>query len=269
MFILVSILISLCLLAIIYRYSYRHNHKLERRYQLIVHLRDLVNLIQRHRSGSHYSLAFDQKKAKQLRKVEQAIDVHCQALIQLSHINNKPMYRVLHNNIALMIRSWTHFSVNKNQIVHGKMVRHLLLLIDDLMVAWLIDIEKEELEKEYSTKWHCVIDCLDCLTQLRLCIQKSDSTLGKQQLLHYCQIMHKKLHRLSVTHSHTLAPLPIYGVAMVDLDAILANPTELIDKESMYQLSSALSDSILNVYDELIGELAETLYQPLPKLAVI
>ncbi|MCL9774568.1 hypothetical protein [Vibrio methylphosphonaticus] len=269
MFVLISTLISLCIIAIIYRYSYRHNHKLERRYQLIVHLRDLVNLVQRHRSGSHYSLAFDQKKIKQLRKVEQAIEVHCLALVQLSHINNKPMYRVLHNNLALMMRSWKHSSVNKNQVVHGKMVRHLLLLIDDLMVAWLIDLEKEELEKDYSARWHGVIDCLDCLTQLRMCIQKSDTTLGRQQLLHYCQLMHKKLHRLSVAHSHSLAPLPIYSAAMQDLDAVLASSMEIIDKENMYQLSSAVSDSILNIYDELIGELAETLYQPLPKLAVI
>ncbi|MFA0441672.1 hypothetical protein BCU70_12435 [Vibrio sp. 10N.286.49.C2] len=269
MFILVSVIISLGILFVMYRYSRQQQHKLERRYQLIVHLRDLVNLIRQHRSITHFALMSPYKKNRQIDKVEQEIDLHCQDLIQLAHFNNKPMYRVLHNNIALLIRSWKRSNVNKNQMIHGKMVRHTLLLIDELIVAWLVDLEQEELELTYSEIWHGVIDCLDCLTQFRMCIQNSDTTMGKQQLLHYCHVMQRKMNRLSVKRSCAVVRVPMRSAAMNTIDDMLAHPEKPIDKEAMYQLSSTLSDNIFQTYDECIGELAETLYLPLPKTAVV
>ncbi|MGV2989463.1 hypothetical protein ACE1OE_17610 [Vibrio sp. E150_011] len=269
MFILVSVIISLGILFVIYRYSRQQQHKFERRYQLIVHLRDLVNLIRQHRSITHFALMSRHKKTRHIDKVEQEIDIHCQELIQLAHFNNKPMYRVLHNNISLLIRSWKRSNVNKNQIIHGKMVRHTLLLIDELIVAWLVDLEQSELELTYSEVWHGVIDCLDCLTQFRMCIQNSDTTMGKQQLLHYCHVIQRKVNRLSVTRSYATIRVPMASAAMITIDDILAQPESPIDKEAMYQLSSTLSDFIFQTYDDCIGELAETLYQPLPHTAAI
>lgn len=268
MFVLLSLLLSLAILAAIYRYAKVTEAKTERKYQLIVHLRELATLVRQHRTATHYTLMFEQKKNKQLQKIEVAMEECCLALTDIAHFDNKPMYRVLHSNIKLLSRSWKKHSVNKNQIVHGKLIRQTLLLIDDILVAWLMAVEREDLEQEYRTLWQSVIDSLDCLTQLRLCIDSIDSELGKQRALHYCNQIHRKVNQLSLVGPLSI-PSPMYSTAIGKIEALIDHPKAELDKEFMYQLTSELSELIFTNYDGIIKELAEELYQPIPNSVIV
>ncbi len=268
MFVLLSLLISFAILATIYRYAKIIEAKTERKYQLIVHLRELVTLIRQHRTATHYTLMFDQKKSKQLDKVEVAMEECCLALTDIAHVDNKPKYRVLHSNIKLLSRSWKKHSVSKNQIVHGKLIRQTLLLLNDILVAWLMDVNRDELEQEYRTLWQSVIDSLDCLTQLRLCIDSIESELGKQRALHYCNQIHRKVNQLSLVGPLSI-PSPMYSIAIGKIEALIEHPSVDLDKAFMYQLTSELSELIFVNYDGIIKEMAEALYQPIPNTVIV
>ncbi|SEG32794.1 hypothetical protein [Vibrio hangzhouensis] len=268
MFVFVSFILSAAILAAIYHYAKATEAKLERKYQLIVNLRGLVTLVRQHRTATHYYLMFGQKKLKQLEKIEQEMERRCLDLIEVAHFDNKPMYRVLHSNIKLLCRSWKKHSVSKNQLVHGKLIRQTLLLVDDILIAWLVDVEREELEEDYRNLWQGIIDSLDCLTQLRVCIEGCESELGKQRVMHYCRMMHRKVNQLSVVGPLSV-PSPMYSATIGRIETLIETPATELDREFLYQLTSELSELIFTSYDGIIKEMAEELYQPIPNTAVV
>ncbi|WP_353498158.1 hypothetical protein [Vibrio sp. CB1-14] len=268
MFVLISLVLSVAILAAIYRYAKITEAKVERKYQLVVQLRDLITLIRQHRTATHYQLMFDQKKIKHLEKIEMAMEECCLKLINIAHFDNKPLYRVLHSNVKLLSRSWKKHTVSKNQIVHGKLIRQTLFLVDEIFTAWLIDSEREELEQEYRNVWQGVIDSLDCLTQLRICIDGTDSELGRQRILHYCKQMHRKVNHLSLVGPLSV-PSPMYSTTVSKIEALIENPDTPLDKEFMYQLTAELSELIFSSYDGLVSEIASDLYQPVPNIMTV
>ncbi|GAL27177.1 hypothetical protein [Vibrio maritimus] len=268
MFVLISLVLSLGILAAIYHYAKVTEAKVERKYQLVVHLRELVTLIRQHRTATHYQLMFDQKKVKQLEKIEIAMEESCLKLVNVAHFDNKPLYRVLHSNVKLLTRSWKKHSVSKNQIVHGKLIRQTLFLVDEIFMAWLMDVDREELQQEYRNVWQGVIDSLDCLTQLRICIDGADSELGKQRILHYCKQMHRKVNHLSLVGPLSV-PSPMYSTTITKIEELISHPETSLDKESLYQLTSELSELIFTTYDGLVSEIASDLYQPVPSIMTV
>ncbi|GMQ45867.1 hypothetical protein [Vibrio sp. 10N] len=268
MFVLISLVLSIAILAAIYHYAKITEAKIERKYQLVVQLRDLITLIRQHRTATHYQLMFDQKKGKQLEKIESAMEECCIRLINIAHFDNKPLYRVLHSNVKLLSRSWKKHSVSKNQIVHGKLIRQTLFLVDEIFVAWLMDVEREELDQEYRNVWQGVIDSLDCLTQLRICIDGADSELGRQRILHYCKQMHRKVNHLSLVGPLSV-PSPMYSTTVSKIEALIEEPDTALDKEFLYQLTSELSELIFSSYDGLVNEIASDLYQPVPNIMTV
>jgi hypothetical protein len=268
MFVLISLVLSLSILAAIYHYSKLTEAKVERKYQLVVQLRDLVTLIRRHRTATHYQLMFEQKKVKQLEKIEIEMEACCLKLINVAHFDNKPLYRVLHSNVKLLTRSWKKHSVSKNQIVHGKLLRQTLFLVDEIFTAWLMDVKREELQQEYHDVWQSVIDSLDCLTQLRICIDGADSELGKQRILHYCKQMHRKVNHLSLVGPLSV-PSPMYSTTITKIEELISHPETPLDKAFLYQLTSELSELIFTSYDGMVGDIASELYQPVPNMMVV
>lgn len=61
----------------------------------------------------------------------------------------------------------------KNQRLHGKLIRHCMYLMDDVVLAWLAESGREELSDEYHMNWQQIFDAMETLTQLRLCIDDS------------------------------------------------------------------------------------------------
>ncbi|MCJ2377269.1 hypothetical protein LNL84_10560 [Vibrio sp. ZSDZ34] len=267
MFVFISLAVALCTLLGLSYAAKKHSSQHEHRYQLIVALRDIIEVTRQHRNAAHYTLMFGQDKSRHITLTQQRLTKMSSDLIELAPFDNKPMYRILEQNIKQLLGRWSQLNVSRSQIAHGKIIRHSLLLIDDLVVDWIANQYSDALDIEYSQTWQGVFDCLDALTQLRLCIDYIDNEKGDSRLVRRMETLQKKLIRLSV-NTPTRVPSPTSSLAMTTLEQYIENPTTIRSKEDMYQLTTTLSEVIFLIYDTTINEVIQELYQPLPKTAL-
>ncbi|CAH0525384.1 hypothetical protein [Vibrio hippocampi] len=268
MFVFLSLVLSIAILAAIYRYSQYTDLKTERKFQLICKLKALVPLLRQHRAITHYSLSFGQNKNEQLSMIHSKVDQLLNEIIATAHVDNKPMYRVLQNQLKQLSKTWKRSTVSRNQLVHGKLMRQVLMSIDDLFRLWLMDRDQEAAIEEYRDFWLGMIDALDCLTQFRVSVSTLDSNLGQQRSIHYSDMMYRKLNKLSLVCPQAVAS-PMYSTAVHRLEALIANPEPDMDRESLYQLTSEISEVIFSCYDSVLREMSVDSYLPINNAAMI
>lgn len=265
MFITISTLLSIAILVGIYRLSSKREQQHARKYQLLTLLRDIVHLLRRHRAATHRSLQFNRNNDQEIEELNQMLTQKLRTLVESSRFENKPMYRVLQIKVGKMLQQWPGSSVARNQMEHGKLIRHCLFLMDEVTIAWLAIEQRDDLHDEYHMGWQTVIDCLETLTQLRICIKELDRHAENERLKSIASVMLRKLNHLAV-----IAPLSISSPAAVRsiqslqdyIEGRAVDPSE----EQLYNITSDLSLTIFNAYDHVLSTIVEELYLPLPKL---
>ncbi|MGY5579794.1 hypothetical protein ACXHQN_01450 [Vibrio cincinnatiensis] len=267
MFVFISMFISVSVLYLIFLFAKQKESALQRKYSLLVDLRQLLYLCRQHRQATHHSLMFGQQRAAELQHLQQQIEEKSEYLIATAHFDNKSMYRMLQIKLKALTNEWSTWSVARNQMLHGKAIRHCLFLLDEVMLAWLVESNREDLSDEYHMNWQHVLDSMDALTQLRICIEEMHTEEGRSRLKHYCDAVRRKLNQLALISPLSIAS-PTCSEAMRRLAEFHDSRTFDMEPEAFYQLTSEISLSIADVYDQMLADLTESLYLPLPKLVL-
>jgi hypothetical protein len=263
MFVLISTLVSVAILATIYHFAAKHEQEHERKYQLLTLLRDVAHLCRRHRAVSHYSLKHQRNHSKELEQLHQTLTHKLHLLVETSRLESRTMYRVLQLKIKKLLEKWSNNSVARNQMEHGKLIRHTLYLMDEVTLAWLAMAQRDELYDEYYMNWQTVIDSLETLTQLRICIPDRHEHTGKDRLQHYASVMLRRLNQLAIISPLSIAS-PMCSHSIQTLSEYVENDIEL-GEEELYDITSDISLAIFNTYDHLLSDIIESLYIPLPR----
>ncbi|NVD07139.1 hypothetical protein FCU94_09465 [Vibrio sp. JPW-9-11-11] len=268
MFVLISLALSLLILLGLFYFSKQRHSGLERKFDILVSLRQLLLLSRQHRAITHQALSshhFDIHQAQ----LEQTFDemMNCSnQLIANAHFDNKPMYRILQLKLKALHKDWNTRSVARNQVIHGKTIRHCMFLMDEIAIAWLIESGREDISDEYHMNWQQVLDSMEVLTQLRISIQDAHYPEGMLRVKYYCDKMRRKLNQLSIISPLSVAS-PLSSKAMHSLTELNATDELTLSNEELYQLTTDISLVISQVYDQMLSDMTESLYQPLPKIA--
>lgn len=266
MFVIFSMLISVGILGFMFYLARQRESTLQKKYELLIDLRQVLYLCRQHRSISHQALTDKLIQNNDLERIQELFLEKTNHLISTAPMDSKPMYRVLQLKLKALITDWQSRNIARNQMIHGKAIRHCMFLMDEVMLAWLVDVNREDLSDEYHMNWQQIIDTMDALTQLRICIEDANTSEGRSRLQHYSEVVRRKLGHLSL-----ISPLSISTPSCTKAIDILTQVHEnkdvtKLEMEKLYQLTSDISLSIAHVYDHMLTELTETLYQPLPKL---
>ncbi|KIE19015.1 hypothetical protein SE23_18595 [Vibrio sinaloensis] len=269
MLVVYSLIVSLAVLAALFHFSRQRHSGLERKFDTLVLLRQLMQLCRKHRSLTHQALSNQQTQA-----VKAQLDGVCDAMLDYSNqlianapFENKPMYRILQLKLKSLYKDWDQRSVARNQVIHGKTIRHCMFLMDEIAIAWLIESGREDVSDEYHMNWQQVLDSMEVLTQLRISIQDRSYPEGELRVKYYCDKTKRKLNQLSLVSPLSVAS-PTSSKAMHILTEIHASDTITASNDDLYQLTTDISLIISQVYDQMLSEMTESLYQPLPKITL-
>ncbi|MDN2665948.1 hypothetical protein OW495_04420 [Vibrio sp. 14N.309.X.WAT.E.F5] len=270
MFVVISVGLSIAVLAALLHFSKKRQTALSHRFETLVLLRELLLLSRKHRAATHYALAY-KLSSDSIRKVNKIYDniLEVSELLQ-SHVSfdSRPMYRIYHLKLIAMHSDWQNRSLVRNQSIHGKTIRHSMFLMDEVMIIWLIQSEREDMSREYHMNWQQILDCMDILTKLRMSIpgiEKADMEKPEEyaRFKFYASQTHRKLNQLSI-----ICPIssgsPICTRAMHALTEIASSNEATQPADSMYELTSDISSVVSQVYDQVLSDITRSLYQPLP-----
>ncbi|MFS1908964.1 hypothetical protein BCU30_022900 [Vibrio lentus] len=270
MFVVISVVLSIAVLAALLHFSKKRQTALSHRFETLVLLRELLLLSRKHRAATHYALAY-KLSSDSIRKVNKIYDniLEVSELLQ-SHVSfdSRPMYRIYHLKLIAMHSDWQNRSLVRNQSIHGKTIRHSMFLMDEVMIIWLIQSEREDMSREYHMNWQQILDCMDILTKLRMSIpgiEKADMEKPEEyaRFKFYASQTHRKLNQLSI-----ICPIssgsPVCTRAMHALTEIASSSEATQPADSMYELTSDISSVVSQVYDQVLSDITKSLYQPLP-----
>ena len=180
-------------------------------------------------------------------------------------LDSRPMYRIYQNKLKAMHDDWQSRSLVRNQTIHGKNIRHSMYLLDEVMINWLIQSEREDMMSEYHMNWQQVLDSMEVLTKLRICIPDMDSIDDQQRVKFYCDKTVRKLNQLALICPLSIAS-PIGCRAIHELSELASSETINLSPKAMYDLTSDVSTVIAQVFDQVLSDMTESLYQPLPSI---
>ncbi|YCO04657.1 hypothetical protein ACB087_14180 [Vibrio sp. VNB-15] len=267
MFVLISTLVSIAILGGIYHLAAKREKQHARKYQLLTLLRDVVHLLRRHRAVTHYSIQHHQNHEKEIEHLHHELSNKLHLLVETSRFENKPMYRVLQIKIDKLIEQWEDNSLARNQMEHGRLIRHSLFLMDEVTIAWLAIAQRDELNDEYHINWQTVIDSLETLTQLRISIQDLGDRNGPERLRNYASVMLRRLNQLAVISPLSITS-PVSARSIALLNEYITGEVDTLSEEELYDITSDLSLTVFNTYDQILSDIIETLYLPLPRLSL-
>jgi hypothetical protein len=267
MFVVISVGLSLLVLSALYHFSRKRETALSHRFETLVLLRELLLLSRKHRAATHYALAY-KLSSDSIRKVNEIYDniLEVSELLQ-SHVSfdSRPMYRIYHLKLIAMHSDWQNRSLVRNQSIHGKTIRHSMFLMDEVMIIWLIQSEREDMSSEYHMNWQQILDCMEILTKLRMCIPDMEKPEEYARFKFYASQTHRKLNQLSI-----ICPIssgsPICTRAMHALTEIASSTEATQPADTMYELTSDISTVVSKVYDQVLTDITRSLYRPLPDI---
>lgn len=269
MLVVYSLIISLAVLFALFHVSRQRNTGLQRKFETLVLLRQIMLLCRQHRSITHHALTHQQISSVQppLEGIYDALMEHSNQLIATAQFENKPMYRIFQLKLKALHKEWEERNIARNQVIHGKTIRHCMFLMDEIAIAWLIEAGREDVSDEYHMNWQQVLDTMEVLTQLRISIQDLSDSEGEMRIRYYCDKARRKLNQLSLVSPLSIAS-PISSKAMHQLTEINVSQTIQVSNNDLYQLTTDISLVISQVYDQMLSDMTESLYQPLPKIAL-
>ena len=267
MFVLISILLSLCILIALFQVSQHRQSVQQRKLDILILLRQILLLCRQHRSLTHQSITLPtlNNQHHAIKDLDHQLVQISNQLIAVAHFDNKPVYRIFQQSLNKLRHDWQERSPARNQIIHGKAIRHCMFLMDDIVIAWLAESGRDELTEEYHMNWQIILDGMEILTQLRIAIENIHQPKGLQCVQGYCEKMKRKLNQLSLICPISLAS-PHSTQCVNELIQIIENKHKKIKSEHLYQLTTDLSLVLSQVYDQVLSDITQHLYLPLPEL---
>ncbi|OEF26946.1 hypothetical protein [Vibrio rumoiensis] len=268
MFISVSLFIVAAIVACLIYFSGMREKNNHSRHALINQLRALIFLVRQHRATTHSHLSEMQNNTASLESITAQMTETFTQLKVVSAPDTKLEIRILHEKTQILLDHWSTYSIAKNQLEHGRVIRQILFLIDEVLISWLVDSHHDDIASDYHHGWQKVLDTLEVLTRFRISIQEIDSDLGKQRFRHHASVLSRRLNQLSLICPLTTADSDQNGVIQTlkqwqDSEIIEKSPLEL------YQLSLDASLIIFNIYDQILSDICESIYLPLENLDAI
>ncbi len=267
MFVIISIVTSLVILATLFHYSTKRQAVLSQKFETLVLIRQILQLSRQHRAATHYALSCKLTSEAIFKVNEIYADIlETSGLLQTkAPLDSRPMYRIYQNKLKMMHDDWQNRSLVRNQAVHGKNIRHSMYLLDEVMINWLIHSEREDMMSEYHMNWQQVLDSMEVLTKLRICLPNTETIDDQQRIKFYCEKTVRKLNQLALICPLSIAS-PIGNRAIHELSELATSETITLSPKAMYDLTSDVSTVIAQVFDQVLSEMTESLYQPLPNI---
>ncbi|MGL6261687.1 hypothetical protein [Vibrio sp. WXL103] len=265
MFVVISIVVSISIIALLLFLSKQNSTVSARRYHIVMDMRQVLLLCRQHRGLSHKVKLRKGADHAVLQQVEAELIRRVTQLVDDAPFESKPLYRVLEIKVKAMLNQWQDVSVAKNQMVHGKVIRHCMYLLDDVVLAWLAESGRDDLYETYHYNWQAVLDAMETLTRLRIAIQEQDTPCASEQVRYYCGHILQRMNRLKIIDPEIVFT-PQCHAAMTKLNEISESELEAIDANTLYGLTSEISTAISDVYDDILKSFSEQIYQPLAEV---
>lgn len=265
MFIIICILTLFLGYWSIVQLSHLNKEKNHQRYQQLSILRELIQLCREHRRYTHHVLANTnatnrRSDLRHIRRMQNLVTSTTQHLATIASPGEKSKYRILSTNLIALTTGWRQNSMARNQLEHGKAIRHCIYLVDELMIDWLLKNSNVELEQRYLSTWHQILDGMDSLTQLRIAMVEDG--VSQHKVLRNAHLISRRIKQLSMANNQPLstpARLSIY----TRLDQLIEHDADIADISERYQLTSDISEELFASYDTVLNVLCESFYQPL------
>ncbi|MDX1301134.1 hypothetical protein [Photobacterium sp.] len=268
MWIILLLAISLIATSFLVWQSKQTNDLLQTRFDQVIGLRQLIYLLRFHRRQSHQCLSQIHSPAQKELNEAKAIRALLQTLVNRAEHTHKPMHRILRQRINSLLNEWFHFSVRRNQAIHGKAIRHVLYLIDDIITQSLLAAGKEQLFNQYQAFWPITLNAIDSLSRFRHTIENYnvDNSGSKQELKLHIKMVQRRLGQLSVLMRQT-PPAFMLDELQADFDQInLDSEDVMMTKQSLYQLSLRISDTIFILFDVMLRDIANDISVRFPAI---
>ncbi|EAS42237.1 hypothetical protein [Photobacterium profundum] len=241
---------------------------LQTRFDQVIGLRQLIFLLRFHRRETHHFLS--QSHPLETAQLNEVIAIKSLMKILSSRADkvHKPMYRILAKQINKLLDEWLSYSVRRNQAAHGKAIRHVLYLIDDMITQSLLAADKEALFKTYQTAWPITLNSIDSLSRFRYAIDSY--TLGKnsskRELKVHIGVIQRRLGQIALLTNKPPLTFMIDDL-MLEFESINLQARNLEDvKGELYQLSLKISDTIFNLFDIILTDIATDISVRFPEL---
>lgn len=269
--------VSLCILLIAglgyYTYRSKQSHLLmQSRFNQVIGLRQLIHLLRFHRRQTHEvlnSAGLDTLIHQPLNE-SMAIQSLLRALLNQAEKAHKPMYRILMKRLSVLLDEWPRYSIQRNQAVHGKVIRHVMYLIDDTVTQSLLTADKEQLFKRYQSVWPITLNAIDSLSRFRNAIHHytPDNATTKREITLHIQILRRRLNQMTLCNSEPVPPIIIESLFEQFDDIKLDNPDTAQTKAQLYEFSLQLSDTLFNLFDLVLCDIGKEISIRLPELPI-
>jgi len=248
------------------------NSLLQNRFNQVIGLRQLIHLLRFHRRQTHQRLHNGGANTVGEQPLNESLAIQnlLRTLISQAEQSQKPMYRILMKRITALLDEWPRYSIQRNQTVHGKAIRHVLYLIDDIVTQSLLVTDKEQLFKQYQSVWPVTLNAIDSLSRFRHTIYSftPNSMAMKRELKLHTQILRRRLGQMSILSSEPVSPLIIESLfdqfEKIDLD----RSNQTLTKEELYHFSLLVSETLFNLFDLVLGDIGKEISVRLPELPV-
>lgn len=265
MFITISVLLIIGIIASLFYFNAMREKSHQYRYHLINQLRQLIYCTRQHRALTHANLTLATNSTSVLKQNSMTITEILHNLKTNAGADTGPEIRVLSEKVQAVLLNWAEFNVAKNQLEHGKLIRQMMFLIDEVIIEWLIDNHHDDIAERYHHQWQKVLDTLESLTRFRINIQDINTPIGQQRFRHHAVMLSRRMNQLSLICPLTIADNDKNGVIQKfkkwEVEVTISESTK-----QLYQLSLEASYLIFTIYDQILSETCEQIYLPLESI---
>ncbi|KJG38930.1 hypothetical protein UA32_06620 [Photobacterium angustum] len=264
MWLIIAIVISLLTIGYITWKTKKNNIQLQLQFDQIIQLRQLIQFIRYHRRYCHQKIVSNNTNNKPHESIQNKRYASKQTLSILIHqadTNHKPMYRILRQEIQRLFTDSPNYSLQRSQAVHGRIIRHIMYLIDDVISASLLTAEKDTTFEHYQSAWPVTLNALDSLNKFRWTIEQHplENKSYAQELEMHVKMIQRRLGQISMI-SHQTPPIwPIEKLMQTFQEIQFHNQDENKLKEELYLYSIQISDTIFQFFDLIINDIADDL----------
>ncbi|MGF1828288.1 hypothetical protein L4D04_03675 [Photobacterium angustum] len=264
MWLIIAIVISLLTIGYITWKTKKNNTQLQLQFDQIIQLRQLIQFIRYHRRYCHQKIVSNNTNNKLHESIQNKRYASKQTLSILIHqadTNHKPMYRILRQEIQRLFTDSPNYSLQRSQAVHGRIIRHIMYLIDDVISASLLTAEKDTTFEHYQSAWPVTLNALDSLNKFRWTIEQHplENKSYAQELEMHVKMIQRRLGQISMI-SHQTPPIwPIEKLMQTFQEIQFHTQDENKLKEELYLYSIQISDTIFQFFDLIINDIADDL----------
>ncbi|QUJ68338.1 hypothetical protein KDD30_04185 [Photobacterium sp. GJ3] len=261
MWIILGLTLTVLALTVWYFYNKQQLAQTEAHFDQILGLRQLIQLLRQHRRLTHSQLMKHSEMTIPEWTEQDAIQHLSNQLVSQASLEQKPMYRILHQNLQQLANEWPRYSLSRNQAIHGKSIRHAMYLIDDHLTTSMLLADRPNLFEQYQQFWPVTLNALDTLAQFRATVGSFHPENHKEEIL-----LRRHLHLLQRRLGQMNLMLKVPGPSLMadqleqDLTTLLNSTTATkACRLALYKFSLSLSDHIFYLFDAKLMEIAHGL----------